>query len=86
MWCPKASAMDHLSSPYISEIQQHLSGLLKRVCIWQTNDFSNIFHPNSMCEKCLFLSIFSQNTSKIIKKTPSYNGISIKAVKTLLLP
>lgn len=69
MWC-KASAMGHPSNTCISEIQQHLSRLLKQVCIWQTNDFANIFHPNLRCEKCLFLIIFSQNTSKIIKKTP----------------
>lgn len=84
MWC-RASPIDHLSNPYASEIQQHLSRSLKQVCIWQTNDFANIFHLTSRCEKCLFLNIFSQNTCKIIKN-PSCDGISIKAIKTLLLP
>lgn len=85
MWC-KASAVDHLSDPYISEIQQHLSRLLKQVCIWQINDFSNIFHPDSKCEKCLFLKIFSQNTSKVIKNTSVVMVFPAKQLKRCSFP
>lgn len=85
MWC-KASPMDHLSNPYTSEIQQHLSRSLKQVCIWQTNHYANIFHPNSRCEKCLFLNIFSLNTSKIILKTPVVVVFSSKQLKHCFFP
>lgn len=73
-------------SPYISEIQQHHLRLLKQVCIWQTNDFANIFHPNSRREKCLFLCIFSQNISKIIKNTPVVMVFPSKQLKRCSFP